>query len=83
MTFVIKNDMGELKILQYLLRKLIATRKTVLDFEEACVYLNVSQSYMYKKTACQEIKFYRRGEKGKLYFRKQDLDEYALNEFVN
>lgn len=53
--------------------------KEILDFNEACRYLKVSESFLYKKTSKGEIK-YSKPNGGKLYFKKSDLDEWMLND---
>lgn len=53
-------------------------RKEILDFNEACRYLNVSDSFLYKKTSVGEIPF-SKPTGGKLYFERKKLDEYMLS----
>lgn len=48
-----------------------------LNFKEACKYLSLSASTLYKKTHHKEITFYR--PSGKLvYFLQSDLDAWLL-----
>ena len=57
----------ELKILQ----------KTVLNFEEACSYLSISQSHLYKLTSRKLIPhFCPQGKK--LYFKRDEIDTWLL-----
>lgn len=51
------------------------TTKAVFSFKEACAYIGVSDSMLYKLTANNEIPHYK--PRGKmLYFSKKDLDEW-------
>ena len=48
-------------------------QKTVLNFSEACAYLDLSQSHLYKLTSARHIPhFCPQGKK--LYFRREELD---------
>jgi excisionase family DNA binding protein len=48
-------------------------QKTVLNFNEACSYLDVSQSHLYKLTSTRQIPhFCPQGKK--LYFNRTELD---------
>jgi len=53
-------------------------QKEILTFEEACIYLGRSASFMYKLTSGRLIPFY--VPSGKLiYFRRSELDEWILH----
>ena len=53
-------------------------RKAVLSLQETCVYLSISQSYMYKLTSTRKIPHY--SPLGKLiYFKRQELDEWVFS----
>ncbi|MEI8049360.1 MAG: helix-turn-helix domain-containing protein [Bacteroidota bacterium] len=59
----IANKLDEQNLLQ----------KTVLNFNEACSYLDVSQSHLYKLTSTRQIPhFCPQGKK--LYFNRAELD---------
>jgi excisionase family DNA binding protein len=59
----IANKLDEQNLLQ----------KTVLNFNEACSYLDVSQSHLYKLTSTRQIPhFCPQGKK--LYFNRTELD---------
>jgi len=61
----IANKLDEQNLLQ----------KTVLNFNEACSYLDVSQSHLYKLTSTRQIPhFCPQGKK--LYFKRVELDEW-------
>ena len=50
-------------------------RKEVLNFNEACEYLELSQSHLYKLTSSKSVPhFCPQGKK--LYFNRQELDEW-------
>lgn len=52
-------------------------RKDVLNFTEACQYLGLSQSHMYKLTSSKSIPhFCPQGKR--LYFKRTELDEWLL-----
>lgn len=51
--------------------------KEVLNFNEACRYLEVSQSHLYKLTSNGVIPFYKPNGK-KIYFRRTELDAWLL-----
>lgn len=50
-------------------------QKAVLNFDEACKYLNVSPSHLYKLTSQKQIPhFCPQGKK--LYFRRDEIDQW-------
>jgi len=50
-------------------------QKTVLNFNEACIYLDVSLSHLYKLTSARQIPhFCPQGKK--LYFKREELDQW-------
>lgn len=61
----IANKLDEQNLLQ----------KTVLNFNEACKYLNVSSSHLYKLTSTKHIPHYCPQGK-KLYFKREELDSW-------
>ncbi len=52
------------------------TSKPHLDFEEACDYLGLSESYLYKLTHKKLIPHYKMPTGKKLVFRKDELDKW-------
>ncbi len=49
--------------------------KTVLNFNEACLYLDVSPSHLYKLTSARQVPhFCPQGKK--LYFKREELDQW-------
>ena len=60
-----------------LLENSIYTTKKVFTVQEACMYIGVSESMLYKLTASKEIPHYK--PRGKMvYFAKEELDEWLL-----
>ena len=63
-----------------LLEKNIYTTKQVFTFQEACMYIGISESMLYKLTSGKEIPHYK--PRGKMiYFAKEDLDEWLLQNY--
>ena len=52
-------------------------QKQVLNFNETCQYLELSQSHLYKLTSTGAIPHYKPNGK-KLYFNRPELDEWLL-----
>ena len=62
-----------------MINKLDVTIRPFLSLEEACEYLSLKPATMYSYTHKRVLPFYKvRGRK--LYFLKDDLDEFILNE---
>ncbi|OWP85302.1 hypothetical protein BWK59_00785 [Flavobacterium davisii] len=53
----------------------IIAYKEILSFKEAVLYLNVSESFLYKLTSKNEIPF-SKPNGGKIYFKKEDLNKW-------
>ncbi|MFB9056698.1 helix-turn-helix domain-containing protein [Mariniflexile ostreae] len=51
--------------------------KEILSFKEALIYLDVSESTLYKLTANKAIEF-TKPNGGKIYFKKLELDNWML-----
>jgi len=63
-----------------LLESTLFTTKSVFTFQEACMYIGVSESMLYKLTASKEIPHYK--PRGKMvYFAKEELDEWLLQNY--
>ncbi len=59
-------------------KMLYLIQKEILTFEEACIYLGRSTSFMYKLTSGRLIPYY--VPNGKLiYFKRTELDEWVLH----
>jgi len=64
---VIRKELAELMIL----------KKDVLNLDEACEYLSVSASHLYKLTSTHQIPCYQPNGK-RLYFKRNELQEWLL-----
>jgi excisionase family DNA binding protein len=68
----------ELEVLRVNIEQLIQNqREKPFTFKEACNYLNLSSSYLYKLTSSNSITHYKPNGK-KIYFTKADLDNWLL-----
>ena len=56
-------------------------QKPILTFEEACKYLNLQSSFLYKLTSRRQISHFCPGGK-KLYFKRDELDAWLLQNRV-
>ena len=72
---------NEIKEIKKLLLSQNLHQKDILTVEEATVYLQLSESCLYKMTSKKEIPFYRPGGK-KIYFKKSELQEWVFNSKV-
>lgn len=61
----------------YLQKMQLIAHKEILSFREALVYLDVSESFLYKLTSKRAIEF-TKPNGGKLYFKKSDLDNWMM-----
>ncbi|WP_320905982.1 helix-turn-helix domain-containing protein [Phocaeicola sp.] len=63
-----------------LLEKNIYTTKGVFTFQEACTYIGISESMLYKLTSSKEIPHFK--PRGKmLYFAKEELDKWLKQNY--
>jgi excisionase family DNA binding protein len=58
-------------------RMQLIAQKEILSFKEALVYLDISESFLYKLTSKKAIDF-TKPNGGKIYFKKTDLDNWML-----
>ena len=65
------NDLLHLKLIQ---------SKTVLSFAEAVLYLDMSESHIYKLTAKRKIPHYKQGKL--IYFMREDLEAWLTSNRV-
>ncbi len=65
----------EIKELKKIVLEQNILRKEVLNFEEACFYLGISDSYLYKLTSRKDIPHFCPNGK-KLYFNRTELDQW-------
>ncbi len=67
--------LNELKELRKLINEQNLLKKDVLNFSEACQYLDISESHMYKLTSRKQIPhFCPQGKK--LYFNRHEMDNW-------
>ena len=63
--------------LEKMLESQAINTKEVLNFNEACKYLELSHSHMYKLTSASGIPHYKPSGK-KVYFKRSELNEWLL-----
>jgi len=65
----------EIQELKRMLSEQSLLQKQVLNFNEACQYLDISQSHLYKLTSTKQVPhFCPQGKR--LYFKRTELDEW-------
>lgn len=57
-------------------------QKEILSFREGCLYMDVSDSYLYKLTSKKALPF-SKPKGGKIYFKKSDLDNWMMQNESN
>ncbi|HET6990237.1 MAG TPA: helix-turn-helix domain-containing protein [Bacteroidia bacterium] len=66
-----------LTILETLIREQMLLQKEILNMGEACIYLGLSESYLYKLTSQKSIPHYK--SRGKIiHFKRLELDDWQL-----
>ena len=76
------NILEKLERIEKLLETQQAMQKQVLNFNDACIYLELSQSHLYKLTSTGSIPHYKPHGK-KLYVNRQELDNWLLRNRSN
>ena len=76
------NILKKLERIEKLLETQQAMQKQVLNFNDTCIYLELSQSHLYKLTSTGSIPHYKPNGK-KLYFNRQELDNWLLRNRSN
>lgn len=71
------NIVERLDRIEKMLKVQQAMQKQVLNFNETCTYLELSQSHLYKLTSTGAIPHYKPNGK-KLYFQREELDQWLL-----
>jgi len=66
-----------LERLEWLIESQSIYTKEVLNFKEACQYLELSQSHLYKLTSSGAIPHYKPNGK-KIYFNRKELNNWLL-----
>lgn len=72
----------KLERIEKLLETQQAMQKQVLNFNDTCIYLELSQSHLYKLTSTGSIPHYKPNGK-KLYFKREELDTWLLRNRSN
>lgn len=76
------NILTKLERIEKLLETQQAMQKQVLNFNDTCIYLELSQSHLYKLTSTGSIPHYKPNGK-KLYFKREELDNWLLRNRSN
>lgn len=71
------NIIEKLERIEKLLIEQQTMHKKVLNFNETCQYLELSQSHLYKLTSTGAIPHYKPNGK-KIYFQREELDQWLL-----
>lgn len=71
------NIIEQLDRIEKMLQQQQALQKTVLNFNETCSYLELSQSHLYKLTSTGAVPHYKPNGK-KIYFHREELDQWLL-----
>ena len=71
------NIIEKLDRIEKLLLEQQTMQKQVLNFNETCKYLELSQSHLYKLTSTGAIPHYKPNGK-KIYFQREELDHWLL-----
>ncbi len=64
-----------IEALETALKSATIRSKEILNFEEACIFLNVSHSWLYKMTSSKSIPFYKPAGRY-LYFERAELEKW-------
>jgi excisionase family DNA binding protein len=67
-----------LEQIENLLKEQNRLQKEALSFNEACEYLEISSSHLYKLTSTDTIPHYKPNGK-KIYFKRSDIDNWLLS----
>ena len=76
------NIIEKLNSIEKLLVEQQTMQKEVLNFNETCNYLEVSQSHLYKLTSSGNIPHYKPNGK-KIYFQREELNQWLLRNRVD
>ena len=76
------NILEKLERIEKMLETQQAMQKQVLNLNDACIYLELSQSHLYKLTSNGSIPHYKPNGK-KLYFKREELDTWLLRNRSN
>jgi excisionase family DNA binding protein len=76
------NIIEQLNRIEKLLMEQQTMQKQVLNFKEACTYLELSQSHLYKLTSTNAVPHYKPNGK-KIYFQREELNNWLLRNRMN
>jgi excisionase family DNA binding protein len=76
------NIIEQLNRIEKLLMEQQTMQKQVLNFKEACTYLELSQSHLYKLTSTSAVPHYKPNGK-KIYFQREELNNWLLRNRMN
>jgi len=76
------NIIEQLDRIEKLLKEQQTMKKQVLNFNEACAYLELLQSHLYKLTSTSAVPHYKPNGK-KIYFQREELDNWLLRNRMN
>lgn len=76
------NIIEQLNRIEKLLVEQQTLQKQVLNFNETCNYLELSQSHLYKLTSTGAIPHYKPNGK-KIYFQREELDHWLLRNRID
>jgi excisionase family DNA binding protein len=76
------NIIERLNSIEKLLVEQQTMQKQVLNFNETCKYLELSQSHLYKLTSTGAIPHYKPNGK-KIYFNREELDNWLLRNRID
>jgi len=73
-----ENILERLTSIETLLKEQNRLQKEALSFSEACEYLEISSSHLYKLTSTDTIPHYKPNGK-KIYFKRTEIDNWLLS----
>jgi excisionase family DNA binding protein len=76
------NIIEQLNRIEKLLMEQQTMQKQILNFKEACTYLELSQSHLYKLTSTSAVPHYKPNGK-KIYFQREELNNWLLRNRMN
>jgi excisionase family DNA binding protein len=76
------NIIEKLNSIEKLIVEQQIMQKQVLNFNETCKYLELSQSHLYKLTSTGAIPHYKPNGK-KIYFNRPELDQWLLRNKID
>jgi len=77
-----KYVLEKLENLETIIKQQNILKKDVLNMEEACQYLRLSKSHMYKLTSQRAIPHFC-PEGKRLYFKREELDQWLLRNRID